>query len=183
MSAEREVSSVGAEPARAPSRATARPRTPFRRRDALHVRSLHFGPNMTPMVDVVMVILVFFMASAAFVGPEWFLRSLIARPAPATPSSGSPTPGAGADPLKLAALQVRVALSVDDGGTTRASILDRVNVSVDEAIARLRELVAGVSKDDVEVLVRAAAQVPYSDVVRVHEAAGELGVRVGVEVR
>ena len=35
---------------------------------------LHFGPNMTPMVDVVMVILIFFMASAAFMGDEWFLH-------------------------------------------------------------------------------------------------------------
>ena len=37
----------------------------------------HFGPNMTPMVDVVMVILIFFMASAAFVGEEWFLFAAI----------------------------------------------------------------------------------------------------------
>ncbi len=47
----------------------------FRRRDASQRASLHFGPNMTPMVDIVMVILVFFMASAAFVGPEWFMAA------------------------------------------------------------------------------------------------------------
>jgi len=32
---------------------------------------------MTPMVDVVMVILIFFMASAAFLGAEWFLKAAI----------------------------------------------------------------------------------------------------------
>jgi len=36
-----------------------------------------FGPNMTPMVDVVLVILIFFMASTAFIGPEWFLRAAL----------------------------------------------------------------------------------------------------------
>ena len=56
----------------------------FRRRAALDVWSMNFGPSMTPMVDVVLVILIFFMASASFVGPEWFLRAalpVLARPA------------------------------------------------------------------------------------------------------
>ncbi|MEZ6319152.1 MAG: biopolymer transporter ExbD [Phycisphaerales bacterium] len=48
---------------------------PFRERGALAVHELHFGPNMTPMVDVVMVILIFFMASTALLGPEWFIRA------------------------------------------------------------------------------------------------------------
>ena len=43
----------------------------FRRRSALYTWQLQFGPNMTPMVDVVMVILIFFMASATFAGAEW----------------------------------------------------------------------------------------------------------------
>lgn len=33
------------------------------------------GPNMTPMVDIVMVILIFFMLGASFIGAEHFLRS------------------------------------------------------------------------------------------------------------
>jgi biopolymer transport protein ExbD len=57
----------------------------FRPRGAASRGTLHFGPNMTPMVDIVMVILVFFMASAAFVGPEWFLQAQAVdrQPAPA----------------------------------------------------------------------------------------------------
>jgi biopolymer transport protein ExbD len=47
----------------------------MRARTARSVYESHHGPNMTPMVDVVMVILVFFMASAAILGPEWFVRS------------------------------------------------------------------------------------------------------------
>ena len=34
-----------------------------------------FGPNMTPMVDVVLVILIFFMAATTIVGQEWFLKA------------------------------------------------------------------------------------------------------------
>ncbi|MCP2732564.1 biopolymer transporter ExbD, partial [Limnofasciculus baicalensis] len=50
---------------------------PSRKRNALAQHDLHYGPNMTPMVDVVMVILVFFMASAVFLGPEWYLKTAI----------------------------------------------------------------------------------------------------------
>ena len=35
----------------------------------------HVGPNMTPMVDVVMCILIFFMLASSFVMPELFLKS------------------------------------------------------------------------------------------------------------
>ena len=35
----------------------------------------HVGPNMTPMVDVVMCILIFFMLGATFLSPEMFLTS------------------------------------------------------------------------------------------------------------
>ncbi|MFZ4431104.1 MAG: biopolymer transporter ExbD [Phycisphaerales bacterium] len=47
----------------------------FRNRSARATHESHYGPNMTPMVDVVMVILIFFMASAAILGPEWFIKS------------------------------------------------------------------------------------------------------------
>src|SRR5215813_7077601 len=51
----------------------------FRRRNAQALYDQHYGPNMTPMVDVVMVILIFFMASTAFLGPEWFLKTHLPR--------------------------------------------------------------------------------------------------------
>ena len=34
-----------------------------------------FGPNMTPMGDVVLGILIFFMAATTIVGQEWFLQT------------------------------------------------------------------------------------------------------------
>src|SRR5256885_8124330 len=69
---------------------------PFRRRSALHAWELNYGPNMTPMVDVVMVILIFFMASASFAGSEWFLKTAIPKQGTAeAPKADKP------DPFKL----------------------------------------------------------------------------------
>ena len=76
----------------------------FRRRNAMHQWRLHFGPNMTPMVDVVMVILVFFMASTAFIGPEWLLRIGLAEDAQS--ESGS---------FRLGPAELTVRLQVVDG--------------------------------------------------------------------
>lgn len=47
----------------------------WRRRDARAIYEQHAGPNMTPMVDVVMVILIFFMASTVILGPELMLQA------------------------------------------------------------------------------------------------------------
>lgn len=44
-----------------------------RRKTALQTYDGHIGPNMTPDADVVMVILIFFMASASILGPTWLL--------------------------------------------------------------------------------------------------------------
>lgn len=154
----------------------------FRRRGALHEWSLRFGPNMTPMVDVVMVILVFFMASAAFLGPEWFLRSLVPKP---------PAPGAGevapppkpADPLALPPVRQEISLQVDAAGKTIASGLGKEGLDIAEMIAAVEAFAEGTAKDKIEVLIRPAANVPYRDVVRLHEGCEKTGIgRVGVSV-
>src|ERR1700753_544627 len=40
-------------------------------------KQVHYdsGPNMTPLVDVVMVILIFLMLAGTFTGSEWYLVS------------------------------------------------------------------------------------------------------------
>ena len=42
-------------------------------------KKIHFetGPNMTPLVDIVMVILIFLMLTGTFATAEWFLQSNI----------------------------------------------------------------------------------------------------------
>lgn len=163
-----------------PSRRRSR-RGPFRRRDALHGWSLHFGPNMTPMVDVVMVILVFFMASAAFMGPEWFLKSLVPQKPPEGAGAVQTTGPAG---LTLPPVQLEITLSVAAGGATRATGVGKTDASVDEVIEALRAFAQGTPKDKIEVLIRPGRGVPYRDVVRVHEGCERLGLgRVGIAGR
>ena len=152
----------------------------FRNRAALHQHSLHFGPNMTPMVDVVMVLLVFFMACAAFVGPEWFLKGLLAQRAP---RPGSETP---AKPQLEKPRPIQITLTHDFAlGGTRATGLDLTSVSLAEILAALTTRIttgpdASRDKATIEVVIAPAPNVPIQDVVRLHEGCDKLGIgRVG----
>lgn len=138
------------------------------RRSALQMYEMHYGPNMTPMVDVVMVILIFFMASAAILGPEWFLRSTLAQPkSEAAVAEGEP-------PLVLG-------LSRGASGEVLARVVrDGREIVPPTSMAELQGALAGLEKG-VGVLVKPDADVPYDAVVRAHEACARVGLtRVGV---
>jgi biopolymer transport protein ExbD len=151
---------------------------PFRRRDALAVHDLHFGPNMTPMVDVVMVILIFFMASATFVGSEWFLKTALPRPGPATPPETQPAPSGE---LKLPPARFEVTLASDDKGQTTASCPVFGAVPIAELQARLKDLSRGTTQEDIILVIRAGPEVPYGDVIRAHDAAAAANIaKVGL---
>lgn len=182
-----------------PASASPRRRRPLRRRDARTVYTRHVGPNMTPMVDVVMVILVFFMASAAFLGPEWFLRTLVPQPAPVDAAANPADPGAGAqgskspqvDPLAMRSLRVVVSLrraGDSQGSAASATVATSAKLSlVDAPLSRLgpalSALVAGASTADVEVLIQPEPGVPWADVTAASEAAVALGLRTGIDPR
>ncbi|MBC7835030.1 MAG: biopolymer transporter ExbD [Phycisphaerales bacterium] len=156
----------------------------FRRRDALHGWTLHFGPNMTPMVDVVMVILIFFMASAAFMGNEWFLQAAL----PA--GAGGPKAAAKKDPLAFPPTLIKVGLDAGADGATVASWNGEAWVGVDAVIERVQSITRGMSAadavktaDGIEITVLPTARVPYRDVVRVQEACESAGLfKVGLGV-
>ncbi len=148
-------------------------RHPFRRRNAQALYDLHYGPNMTPMVDVVMVILIFFMASAVVLGPQWFLKSSLARRgpgAPAAPDAEQPT-------------RLRIVLRHAQAGTL--ATIDGAGRAVETDLAGVRAELASLSllhtPERLVVLVSPGDDVPYADVVRVHEQCAELGIsRVGL---
>lgn len=147
---------------------------PFRRRDALRQWELHFGPNMTPMVDVVMVILIFFMASAAFVGPEWFLRSIT------TPEPTAEDESARAA-LVLPPASFPVRLRRGEGGTTLASGFGLREAPIAALCDRITAGAAQGDPDEMLIVIRPDPSVPYEDIVRVHEACERAGVsRVGL---
>lgn len=139
----------------------------LRRRDALHTRSLHYGPNMTPMVDVVMVILIFFMAGTTFIGRELLLRSAVET----APGRAGETRALELPPVQL---DLRLRAGPDE---TLVTGLGRAEVTIDEAAALLGALVAGTPADEVVVTIVPDPDVPYADVVRLHSACHRAGIR------
>lgn len=143
---------------------------PLRRRNARAVWDLHYGPNMTPMVDVVMVILIFFMASASVLGPEWFLKSALPR------AQAAPTVDPAKPPLRLrielrrqgASPAVAPTLAVIDGGEP---------MPLDDVYTRLVERLAAADGAEIIILVAPQDSVPYDQVVRLHELCFRAGIR------
>ena len=149
-------------------------RHPFRRRNALAQHDMHYGPNMTPMVDVVMVILVFFMASAVFLGPEWFLRTAIPI---VTPGAAAPS-----NPEKKT-LRIRLTKpeSADAGSAALASIDGGEPMPLAQIEAMIADEVRSRSAANLTIVVVPTPDAPYESVVAVHEFCQRLGVtRIGI---
>ena len=154
-----------------------------RRRSALAMYEAHAGPNMTPMVDVVMVILIFVMASAAIRGPEWFLKTNFPRSVASAPADES------------LLVRVRVEL-VMDNGLARAKVdgdepveVSRVADALSGAMERSSLALTQAGKDssdasiaaNVAVLVKAQDEVSYEELVRVHEMARAMRIeKIGI---
>jgi biopolymer transport protein ExbD len=146
----------------------------LRRRNALHIWENRFGPNMTPMVDVVLVILIFFMAGTTFLGQEWFLKSEFLKKGGAAAKA--------ADPLALPPVWLTIALDVDQStGQTRASGLGAGATDLAGFAKRLADFAAGTETKQIVVVLSPSADVPYKDVVKAHEACAAAGIeRVGI---
>ena len=156
----------------------------FRRRDARAAAARaaghgegSFGPNMTPMVDIVLVILVFFMAATAFIGEEWFLRSAI------QVERSQAAEATGKDAFELPPVRLEIILEPGITGTL-ASGLGAQLVPLESLLPRLHAFTQGTALDQIEVMIRPAAAVPYEDVVRVHEACADVGIqKIGLGAR
>ena len=135
-----------------------------RRRSALAVHDAAVGPNMTPMVDVVMVILIFFMASAAIVGPQWLLTTAL--------------PNKKAAPAnEVTRVEVRL---TREANQTHAAVNDQAPADVASATEAIAKIAAA-DPSRLVVIVKPQGDVPYEDVVRIHETCQRLGIaRVGV---
>jgi biopolymer transport protein ExbD len=135
----------------------------WRRRNAQALYESHAGPNMTPMVDVVMVILIFFMASTAFLGPEWFLKTHL-------PKAGAAAPANANDLTRL-----RVVLTMNPENHAVATV-NGLSLSLADLETKLAEDVKHTTPDNIVVLIEPAPEVPYDDVVKVHEMCARLGI-------
>lgn len=141
---------------------------PLERRSITHDARATAGATMTPMVDVVLVILIFFMGSATIAGHEWFLRAAIDRgeDAPAQAEDGAPLT------VPVPVFRVRLERS---GGASLVSGVAPGLVPLSEAAERIGVIEFGGGS---VVELGATDDVPLADVVRVHDALNARGVRV-----
>ncbi len=146
-----------------------------RRRHGLH------GPNMTPMVDVVLVILIFFMAAMGIAVREQYLRTGTppAKDAKAGATSAEQAP---ADPSALPPAKAVLRMARESGRTV-VSGLGMERAPLGEITRRLADFRGAGASANVIVVVAPSGDVPYQDVVIVHDAcagAGIANVRLGV---
>lgn len=143
----------------------------LRARGALQRHQERFGPNMTPMIDIVLVILIFFMAGAAFLGQEWFIKSeLLTRG----------TNAATADPLQLPPTRITLRLFPGADGTPLVAMGSGA-YTLEQFAEEIRRFATGTETDKIVVLVEPEGAVTYEDVVRVHESCIAAGIeRVGL---
>ncbi|MEO1008818.1 MAG: biopolymer transporter ExbD [Planctomycetota bacterium] len=128
---------------------------------------------MAPMVDVVLVILVFFMATVVFVGPEWFLAAGLPR------TDGGDAPPADAFALPEPALAVRVRV-VDGAPVVFGLGGDPIPLADLESTAARRLSAA----DPAALIVRLSGGdgATWQHVVAVQDVLSRLGVRrIGLE--
>ena len=121
------------------------------------------APNLAPMIDVVLVLTIFFMCATKFSGDERKFDIELPQVNAAT------TVGAARPEI----------VEVEASGTLR---LGAAEVTIDELPARLRELRA--AQPDLAAMIRGAKSVPHGRMAEVYEACRGAGVRhVAISVR
>ncbi len=136
-----------------------------RARDPRHIQ----GPNLAPMVDVVLVILIFFMASIVFVGPEWFLPA-------ALPAQNTEKQAESLDPYALPDPTLSVRVSMVDGSPVVAGLGPGV-VSLTDFEPHARAQLIGTSAETIKIRLSADDGVAWQHVVTTQDILTRVGVR------
>jgi len=143
----------------------------MQRRGVLKKMSAHVGPNMTPMVDVVMCILIFFMLGSSLAAPELFLKNNTA----AVEKGGL---GTITGDTKLPDVRMNIKLT-RQGNETWVSAFnsplmkmnhvdDKDQADNDTIFAELTQKRKSIS-DEVQVLIVPESRVPYQDVITLYD--------------
>ena len=140
-------------------------------------KAVHYdsGPNMTPLVDVVMVILIFLMLAGSFATAEHFLVSNL--PVVQSGAGGDTTPP-GFIPDEP--IDIRVdAPSPDSFVATAGQIRTGDVEKLTEQLRSMRQKLNAIGKSDdkIQVKIGPAKNVKYRDLVAVYEAALNAGYK------
>jgi len=137
----------------------------------------HVGPNMTPMVDVVMCILIFFMLGSSFVMPELFLKSSM----PAIDNGGLGTKNVD---TKMPAVKLWIKMSREgdstivrafDAAPMKMGKIDPETGKMSDEDKKLDGFILeyfqkkqpGLSSD-VQIIIKPDSKVPYQDVILIY---------------
>ena len=145
--------------------------TGLRRRSVLGDPGKRSGPMMTPMVDVVLVILIFFMASTTIAGYEWFLQAGVE-----AESASEPAPEEARFDLPAAIIEVDL-VSGEDGAVLVYGVSGDQGMTIDQAVGLIEGMELGESAA-LRVGLGAGDGVSMGDVMRVHDAWHGRGVKV-----
>jgi biopolymer transport protein ExbD len=131
------------------------------------------GPNMTPLVDVVMVILIFLMMAGSFTQGGWYLQSTV----PIKDKGGTKAqvpPGMIPDePLEVRIDNAADGFRVVAGDIRSGGDREALRVALAQKLAAFQA--AGTNKDRVQVVLMPGRNVKYENIVTVYEAALRAG--------
>ena len=132
------------------------------------------GPDLTPLVDVVMVILIFLMMVGKFGGAERYLSSSV----PITSPNGT---SAAADPNLVPKEPITVTIVPNPPSGYRAYVANSNtgdDAELTKLLAGLRDgmIKAGRKADDIQVFLKPSRQVRYDNVVTVYAAVLKAGL-------
>lgn len=136
-------------------------------------KKVHYdsGPNMTPLVDVVMVILIFLMLAGSFVGQEHFLVSNLPFSEQGT---GAANPPPGFIPDEPLDIRVDPRPTGDGFIATAGQIrVDNNESALTQQLLRMRKQLnaAGKATDTIQVKINPGKDVKYKHLIAVYEAA------------
>lgn len=114
--------------------------------------------NLTPLIDVVFLLLIFFMVSTTFTKETHLKLDL---------------PQAEGEPLPELVDEIEVIISADGGFAINGKPL--VNTQLETLQSGLEEVAQGLQKEKTPFVITADAKVPYQSVVMAMDVAGRLG--------
>jgi biopolymer transport protein ExbD len=140
-------------------------------------QKIHYdsGPNMTPLVDITMVILIFLMLTGSFVGSEHYLASNM-------PISQAGVGGVAPPPGFIPDEPIEIRVDTRPGGrfwATAGKIKTDDPAVLKSQLSKMRQELnkAGKSDDQIQVRIGPGKNVKYQDLVQVYEAALSAGYK------
>ena len=134
-------------------------------------KQVHYdsGPNMTPLVDVVMVILIFLMMCGSFSQGGWFLQSTVPIKAKGGPQVEAPPGLIPDEPLEVRIDNSSDGFRVLAGDIRSSGDKEQLRAALEQKRVQYERV--GTPKEKVQVVLMPGRNVKYENIVAVYEAA------------